>query len=289
MKQRNTAADHLFYNIGNLTKAEQDFLVESANPEGSILIVLPTAARGETSVVRRDDYQDLLLASGAKLERFAIAGVGSSDLGSASFARTLADYYQEPVGAIVSGYGVADLMTEALGGWFVFGGINRLLDRQERFETDVLQAGTQPSSKTGTTTVSEADLVERAKKAGLDDVLTLYSLLKDKDRSIKMVAGHSKGALLIDTALEALARLGTQDDIHHLKDMHIITASCVVNLPDAFPNALQLMGSLDQFGRMNSTNLKEASFVAIPGALHHLNTLIPGHLDLMCALKSHVG
>lgn len=289
LKQRNTAADHLFYDVCNLSKAEQNFLVDSAHREGSILIVLPRGARGEESVVRRSDLADLMSASGAKLERFAIAGVGSSDLGSASFARTLADYFQEPVGAIVSGYGVADLMTEALGGWFVFGGVNRLLDRQARVDKELFASGSTTTPSTTTTALSEAELGRRAEKAGLDDVLTLYRLFKDTDRRIKSIAGHSKGALLIDTALEALVRLGERGDVERLEKMQIITASCIVNLPDNFTQVLQLMGSFDQFGRLNSSTSKNVEYTAVAGAFHHLNTRLPGHLDLMAALKEHLG
>lgn len=48
----------------------------------------------------------------------AIAGVGSSALGAAAFARNVADGLGEPVAAVVSGYGLADVLTEALGGFF---------------------------------------------------------------------------------------------------------------------------------------------------------------------------
>ena len=50
-----------------------------------------------------------------------ITGVGSSALGSAALGWNISKALAQPVLAIVPGYGVADVMLQALGGWFGFG------------------------------------------------------------------------------------------------------------------------------------------------------------------------
>jgi len=50
-----------------------------------------------------------------------VTGVGSSALGSVAFAWNISTALDEPVAAIVPGYGVADVIQQGLGGWFGFG------------------------------------------------------------------------------------------------------------------------------------------------------------------------
>jgi hypothetical protein len=62
-----------------------------------------------------------------------VAGVGSSAVGTAALARGVADYLGTPVAGIVSGLGLADVVSEALGGWVVFGARNALREVVARF------------------------------------------------------------------------------------------------------------------------------------------------------------
>ena len=62
---------------------------------------------------------------GDRIEGIALAGVGSSGLGTAALARNVADAYGVDVAGIVTGYGMADVLSEALGGWFFYGTIDR--------------------------------------------------------------------------------------------------------------------------------------------------------------------
>ncbi len=55
------------------------------------------------------------------VEAIAVTGVGSSALGSAAFAWNVSEALHKPVAAIVPGYGLADLVPQALVGWFGFG------------------------------------------------------------------------------------------------------------------------------------------------------------------------
>src|SRR5262245_26270320 len=50
-----------------------------------------------------------------------VTGVGSSALGSVAFAWNVSEALRQPIAAIVPGYGLADLIPQALGGWFGFG------------------------------------------------------------------------------------------------------------------------------------------------------------------------
>ena len=62
---------------------------------------------------------------GREVSAIAVADVGSSALGSAAFARNVADAIGRPVAAVVSGYGWPTA-TEALGGFVGFGALNGL-------------------------------------------------------------------------------------------------------------------------------------------------------------------
>src|SRR5271157_1420464 len=60
------------------------------------------------------------------VEAIAVTGVGSSALGSAAFAWNVSEALHKPVAAIVPGFGLADLVPQALVGWLGFGMIDFL-------------------------------------------------------------------------------------------------------------------------------------------------------------------
>ncbi len=111
---------------------------------------------------------------------------------------------------------------------------------------------------------------------------------------IRLLVGHSKGNLLISSALNHLNNelrsfLGEErfkgEDLA-MNNLAVVTLGAVVNLPDELirkENQHQFLGTLDLLGRTNSRALAgtiEAGFTPIDGAGHHLNTKIPGYLDL---------
>jgi len=272
-RARNTMLDWFFYDVEGLTVAERTQLVAERNVEGSVLVVWPEGARGDISVQKFEDYETLRAAPGALLTRFAIAGVGSSDVGAAAFARALANHYGAPVGAIVAGYGVADLLSEAMGGWFVLGGANRIM---QMYHDAVDQApAVEPSTPKDQSSLEKVD--------HRNDSSTLVNLMLDRDRVIDSVAGHSKGCLSIAYALEALVLSRQTEAIERQANMRITTVGAVTALPTAFTNAGQYLGELDWFGGMNSRLALD--YTTIPGAWHHLNTRLPGHLDLADVLS----
>ena len=107
-----------------------------ANPEGAILVI---DAHRRPFVEKYDDVTTFL-HGGLKFPSQAdgtsppkeirtVTGVGSSALGSAAFAWNVSESLRQPVAAIVPGYGLADLIPQALGGWFGFG-LHDFLRRQ---------------------------------------------------------------------------------------------------------------------------------------------------------------
>ncbi len=265
VRARNAALDRMFYDVGNLTPEEYAMLIAETTLEGSILIVWPSGAKGDNGIGKFGTYRALRAQPGKLLRRFAIAGVGSSDVGAAAFARTVADRYDEPVGAIIAGYGVADLIAEALGGWFVLGAANRLM-RAYHVAVDRTSPGAGgPGPGIGIW-------------PGAGDSETLLRLLLDDDRRILSVAGHSKGSLSIAYALEKLAGDATNWKARdRAMEMRITTAGAVVEFPNGFENVGQYLGSVDWFGRMNSR--PGVDHETVPGAWHHLNTAYPMHMD----------
>lgn len=281
-KWRNTALDWLFYDVGSLSQPELDSLVGETNLEGSILVVYPKAERGEIGVRKFENYTKLRAAPGRLLSRFSIAGVGSSDVGAAAFARNLADHYGEPVGAIVAGYGLADVLAEAMGGWFFLGASNRFMklfhDRYAEAQT-VLQR--YEGTMKGLDRTKAAELASSV--TGSLDSQTLLRLLLDRDREIKTLLGHSKGCLSLAYALQALAVGSDEAALQKAKTIRIVTTGTVVELPNGFDNASQFLGSLDWFGGMNSRLNKD--YERVMSAWHHVNTAIPFHISVNNVLR----
>jgi hypothetical protein len=141
----NTALDVIFYDVGVLTQAlwakgtaiDTEGAVGSAssahplqtldlsaatNPSGSIIVVDASDAP-----YVRPPFLDMGAffahangPDGAVLHTLAVSGVGSSAYGSVAFAWDVSAALGEPVAAIVPGYGLADVVPQALGGWFGF-------------------------------------------------------------------------------------------------------------------------------------------------------------------------
>ena len=244
--------------------------------DGSILVVHPGGEAGTINVAKYEDHARLRAAPGDLLEHFAIAGVGSSDVGAAALARTRANQLGKPVGAIVAGYGMADILQEALGGWFFFGAANRMQAFLDRYSAELSENTLKTADKIED---SRADLITKR----MNDTATLLKLLRDKDRTVKSLLGHSKGCLSIAFALNDIADEDGQKAIKRLSKVEIITAGAVVDLPDSLTNVRQYLGSIDWFGGLNS--IPGAPFTSVPNAWHHVNTDLPCHMDLRRVLE----
>jgi hypothetical protein len=276
-EKRNSVFDNLFYDVAGLTGAELAWLLKEASPEGAILSVWPEGEMGDLGVRRLKDHDALCAERGCVLNRFAIAGVGSTDIGAAAFARSIANHYGEPVGAIVAGNGVADLLAEAVGGWCFLSLANRVMHTYHSLIPTVMEqhlaARLSPSPRL-------REVIDAVK--GRDDSQTLLEILLDPDREIRSITGHSKGCLAIAAALNALVISGDEAPIERVRNARIIMVGTVVPVPSAFRNVDQYLGALDMFGWLNSS--LGAHFALIPGAGHHLNPALPLHMDLPALL-----
>lgn len=275
-RRRNAILDAIFYDVGKVTPNEAAATSPWLAREGSILIVPPTGM-GELRLCLTID--DFAAAGGAEIRMLAVAGGGSSALGSAAFARNVADAFAQPVAAVVSGYGLADLVTEAAGGWFWFGALNRL--RHQFEQLDDLARSPPPSA------ISDAAFDGSAGLGRLSlDTRTVCSLLSDGRFKFTLLTGHSKGNLVISEALYELEQ-GRYGPFILPQDAWIIKISAAIVMPKSFKNAINFMGGIDWFGAFNS-RFDAHIDKRWPFSWHHTNTETPFHLPVTNVLTEFI-
>ena len=130
LKLRNQVADSFFYDVDALDLAEREMLSPHVDLKGTIIVVSPRAKGG--GIRHYKSALGFMLEEGNRIEVVAIAGVGSSVLGTAALARNVADHYDRDVAGIVTGYGLTDVVLEGFGGFFYYGAIDRLRYEAER-------------------------------------------------------------------------------------------------------------------------------------------------------------
>lgn len=276
LQKRNTLADWAFYDVSDLTEPEFNWLAAQPIKEGTILIVEPAGGADDIRIEKFEDHAQMLDAPGSMIEHFAIAGVGSSDVGAAALARTLANHLDAPVGAIVSGYGMADILQEALFGWFFFGAANRaqaVFDRYNAFFTGKAKADFAADERERAATIAST----------ANDTRTLLRVLRDEGRQVKTLLGHSKGCLSIAFAFNELQDMGDPKALEPYSEIEVITAGAVVELPEALTRVRQYLGGIDWFGGLNS--IPGIDHITVPNAWHHLNTEMAFHMDLAEVLQ----
>lgn len=275
VQRRNTMADWMFYDTGSLRTDELALLSGQINREGAVLVVEPSDSGSAGGVRKFDDFDAFRAEPGELLRHFTIAGVGSSDVGAAALARGLANHLQAPVGAIVAGYGMSDLLSEAMGGWFFFGAHNQMPNAMHRFGNALEAIGDTPlragASGTG-----------RTKTAFSPDTATLIRLLGEQERKIETILGHSKGCLSLSFALHAIAAQTDSSHLARARGIRIITTGAVVAFPAGLGKISQYLGTLDWFGGLNSR--PGLPYHRVDGAWHHLNPRLPFHMDLQRVL-----
>jgi hypothetical protein len=266
--------DAIFYDIGVVTPAEAASVAPWLAREGALLIVPPS---GEGSLRICPDIEDFASNGGIRTRILAVAGVGSSALGTAAFARNVADAFDEPVAALVSGYGLADMLTEAAGGWFFFGTLNRMRHMYE---------GIDELARGNAWELSAMEAMNPARTSL--DTRTLCRVLTDRRFRFGLLAGHSKGNLVISEALYAL-RDEHQDE--ELGDLAIVTISAAIAMPPRYRRIIDVMGEVDWFGAMNSNAAISVEYRP-RNAWHHTNTDLNWHLpvrEVMGALRRKPG
>jgi len=272
IKDYNIFLDILFYDVGKLTNNERTRLKEEITPEGSIIVVPPSSLKKEYKTY---EVSDFIKSSHKSISKFVISGVGSSDIGTFALARNVADFYNEEVGAIIAGYGIYDLITESLGGFFSLGLTNRCASIIEK-TSEILD------DEDGTT----LDTDIHPYITGNPDSKTLLTLLMSNEININLLLGHSKGCLSIANSLNGFVENAPKDLLENrLNNIKIITTGAIVEMPDFFLNHYyQYIGSIDWFGGINSSFLME--FELVPFAWHHTNTMLPFSLDITKLLSN---
>ena len=273
-RRRNAVLDAIFYDLKVIQPAEAAALAPWLAREGALLIVPPSGAGMLRMCPSIDNFAQ---SGGAGTRILAVAGVGSSALGTAAFARNVADAFGEPVAALVSGYGLADLLTEAMGGWFWFGTLNRMRHAFEQID-DLTRGTALDLSLAAPPNVAHTSL----------DTRTLCALLTDSRFRFSLLTGHSKGNLVISEALYALR--DAEADAH-LADIGIITISAAIAMPPRYRKIIDVMGDVDWFGAMNSNMAINVEYRQ-KNAWHHTNTELMCHLpvrEVMSALRRERG
>ena len=263
-RQRNAVIDNFFYDTASLTLEEKAKLSPLVDREGSIIAVPPS--NSDRRIRHYKSALRFMNKEGPAIRAIAVAGVGSSALGSAALARNIADALNTDVAGIVTGYGLSDVMTETFGGWFAFGAADRIRYAMEKF------------FKRMRSTVS-AD----AAPAEGDASATLCEVLLAGPPKLEYLVAHSKGSLVVAHALQHYVEDLEGDESALFERLRITTLGAVVGLPPTFKKVRQYLGSLDWFGRANSS--LGVMHERVPEAGHHLNPGIPYHMSVAALLN----
>ncbi|MER2266115.1 hypothetical protein [Methylobacterium oxalidis] len=247
------------------------------NPEGCILLI--DAGR---AVFRRFDSADGVIAfasrpEGAAIDAVTVAGVGSSALGAAAFAWNASMALGRPVLAIVPGYGLADAVNQALGGWFGFGVYDWIASATQqalattapglsRLGNNLLATVPNPAAN------SSGGLEFRTGSAASD---VLHALLQEVP-TITALLGRSKGALAIKNALRSLDEKTTSR-------LHVATFGCPIPTTAKVARYQQFLGIFDALGALNAWGNWPDHRIPTH---HSTNTMIP--FGMMVALLSRL-
>ncbi len=270
LRPRNRALDRIFYNV--TPKDEQQVLAIKSPPQGSVIVVKPDP--NQPLVFFPDVVGFLADDLHTKVGAMSVAGLGSSSVGAVGLARDVANGTGLPVAAIVSGYGLEDLMFEAVGGAFTLRGVNQI----EAFFEQMWHSLRGFSSVPGL-----LPNIEDYDSSGAGPALGSAKALLRSARLPKLnwVVGHSKGNLVISGAI---AELVGEDAGYALHDVNIVLFGALTALPPRVGRQYQFIGELDAFGKLNSRlDIKHRE---VPGAMHHLNTQLPFALNAVEQLQS---
>jgi hypothetical protein len=267
-KQRNAVLDNFFYDTTRLTLEERAKLTPLADREGSIIVVPPS--NSDREIRHYSHALRFMTKEGPSIRAIAVAGVGSSALGAAALARELADALDADVAGIVTGYGLSDMMSEALGGWFAFGAADRIRHTMERAFARMRPAALAESVTPGS-----------------DAAATLAEILLAAPPKLDTLVAHSKGSLVVAHALQRYVDDLEGDDSPLFKRLHIVTLGAVVGVPAEFKHVKQYLGAYDWFGGANSS--LGVKHERVPGVSHHLNPGFPYHMRVAPLLNGGAG
>jgi hypothetical protein len=265
---RNTGMDALYYDVRALTSDETFYISDSLASEGLIMIVPPT---GGGMLTLCESVEEFSLRGGKQVRAMAVAGIGGSAIGAAAFARNVADAIDAPVAAVVSGYGLGDILNEAIGGAFLFGWLGHIRSNLEVIDDVVGRP------KLGAYGTRDED-TDTKRKTGLDTD-TVATLLADPSLSFTLITGHSRGNRVIADALYALkaADPGRLETLANTA--RVVTFGGRIKMPEAFTEVIDVVGELDWFGELNSRP-KIPADIRVPMCGHSTNTDLPASLPV---------
>lgn len=258
--------DEAYYDTKTLTKGERQqamaLLAEQNVPEGSIFVVssddtgsfelVPDPEKeGEKSdidwgALRGRERGELIVKKflerpdWANIETVVIPGCGSSTLGAAAFAKSVAGIQKtaegskQTVAAIVAGQGAFDQWLEAASGGLIMAPMANLLHAID----PILELTAKANPVLAEIYIN--DLIDAIQEAG-----TLYALLKARVvegtlNKLNMIVSHSKAnwavlvaLLAFELELPELERLGKLADPE--QRIAVVTFGNPVNLPDMRP------------------------------------------------------
>ncbi len=265
---RNTGMDALYYDVKALTADETFYISDSLASEGLIMIVPPTGAGMLTLC---DSVEEFRLRGGREVRAMAVAGIGGSAIGAAAFARNVADAIDAPVAAVVSGYGLGDIVNEAIGGAFLFGWLGHIRSNLEVIDDVVGRPKLGAYGK-------RSEDTDTNRRTGLD-ADTVSTLLADPTLSFTLIAGHSRGNRVIADALYAL-KASDPGRLETLANTaRIVTFGGRIKMPEAFTEVIDVVGELDWFGELNSRP-KIATDIKVSFCGHSTNTDLPTALKV---------
>jgi len=300
-KARNQVLDAFFYDVPGLGAEELASLSPWVDRKGSLLVVSP--GHGIRPYASAVQFMTEQLARGpGNVQALAVAGVGSSVIGTAALARQVANHYGFDVLGIVTGYGLADVVEEALGGWFFYGQIDRLRYQVEDCARQL--GGLDPDNPTLQRLLARlveslvSPLNERVPGdldiGALHDLVTWRFLFR-QPCPFRLIVGHSKGNVMISYVLnhivtELKAAWDGSVPREPFNNLAVVTLGAVVNVPPELVQSrhvAQFLGELDSLGRINSDNRwgTVAPHRSVPGAGHHLRRSIPYFLPVEDLLR----
>ena len=191
-----------------------------------------------------------------------MTGVGSSALGSAAFAWNVSEALHKPVAAIVPGFGLADLVPQALVGWLGFG----MLDFVAPDDRGDAKAVAPELAKVGrrlSLTALPLTALPDPFPSDAPESEVLRAILTAAPQ-IKRLYGHSKGAFCLRNAIRNLPR-------ERIADLHVTTFGCVV-AEETRAEYDQILGTIDGLGQLNSWGALPEQWI---NAWHSTNTLLP--------------
>lgn len=327
LEAKNWMFDIYFYDVFSLEfPVEWRTLSPPADLKGTIIVIPPRAANRERPIRHYPNPHAFMKREGKSIKAIAIAGVGSSVLGTAALARSIADYTGWDVAGIVTGCGWSDVAVEGLGGWSYYGEIDRLRYKLERALGRLLWPMGQARPSKATEALSDDQdkgIQDPSRRMGIaappslftglgypmgsldvlgySDVRTLHDILSEPHENLpalELLVGHSKGNLLISFVLNHIndaLRDGEEPD-SLFKYLTVVTLGAVVDIPTRelkLKKTHQFLGQLDPLGNLNS--YRDPSFVGpitiehtvIPGVGHHLNPFFGYNMSLSKVFKEN--